>query len=263
MPGKTPREQLGVDLPEPEPIEIPDEQVVEEGPERPEWLPEKFKDESEFVTSYHGLEDELRRRGEEQKEMQAQLGEMASMLEAMNQPQPQPQQNGDLQAQLLVAYENDPLGTMIFLSQQAAAQAVQTFQNQQAPQFQQQQVMAGELMANNAERVLESKYPDWSEYGSKVGDVLERNPYLLSAETLTSMDATTSVLESIYKQVKYDDLAEKLEAMSNDQTQMKRQAQTVSGGAGRPGTPNPDEEKINRIVAAAKNTSYAAFRGGS
>jgi len=44
---------------------------------------------------------------------------------------------------------------------------------------------------------------------------------------------------------------------------MKQQAQSVSGGAGRPGTISENEETINRIIAAAKASSYSAWRGGS
>jgi hypothetical protein len=34
----------------------------------------------------------------------------------------------------------------------------------------------------------------------------------------------------------------------------------VSGGAGRPGEPSEQDQKIDRLINAAKNSSYAAFR---
>src|SRR5215831_16331007 len=206
----------------------------------------------DFVSSYTSLQDELRQRGEAQNQMQEQLDQLSAFVEQQQQQQtyqrqqPQPDQNAYAE-QLWNAYEQDPLGTVVFLAQQAAAQQLQQYQAQQQPQTQQQQIMAGDLMASSAERVLEARYPDWGEYGAKVGDVLEQNPALLSSEALTSVDATTKVLESIYKQVKYDDLASQLESATSDQTKMKLQAQSVSGGAGRPGEVSADEEKINRI----------------
>jgi hypothetical protein len=265
--ANTPKEQIGVDLPEPEPVEA---EVTVEAPEdtRPEWLPEKFKDERDFLSSYNSLEEELRQRGKSQNEMQAQLDQMNSIVESLTasqqqsyQPQQQQQSNVD---QIYAAYEADPVGTMAFLAQQAAQQAAQQvfsqYQQQQMPQWQQQQMMQGELMATNAERVLEARHSDWQEYGSKVGEVLEANPALLSPDVLSSVDRTTEVLEMIYKQVKYDDVASQLEAANGNTSQMKRQAQTVSGGAGRPGEPSEQDEKINRLINAAKNSSYAAFR---
>jgi hypothetical protein len=265
-----PRDQIGVDLPEPTPVETPEVEAPElELPERPEWLPEKFKDVDEYNNSYRSLEEELRQRGVTQNEQAAQIDELRGVVEALQQPQyqqPQYQNQQQLQEQLLTAYEADPIGTMIFLSQQAAQQAaqqaIQGYQQQYQPQQQQQQVMAGELMASQAERVLEARYQDWNEYAPKVGDLLEKNQHLLTPETLTSVEDTARVLEAVYKQVKYDDVVSQLESNGNDQTRMKEQAQTVSGGAGRPGQPTPEEEKISRLIAAAKNTSYAAFRGG-
>jgi hypothetical protein len=264
--ANTPKEQLGVDLPEREPVEAPEVEVEQPAPSRPEWLPEKFETPEAYVESYKSLEEELRQRGKAQNEMQAQLDQMNSIVESLSvqQQQQYPQQNQAQVDQLYAAYEADPVGTMAFLANQAAQQAAQQvfsqYQQQQMPQWQQQQMMQGELMATNAERVLEARHPDWQEYGSKVGEVLERNPALLSPDVLASVDRTTDVLEMIYKQVKYDDVAQQLEAANGSTAQMKRQAQTVSGGAGRPGEPSEQDEKINRLINAAKNSSYAAFR---
>ena len=265
--AKTVKEQLGVELPDPEPLEP--EVTEPEAPEveRPAWLPEKYKDAEAFVEGYHNLEEELRQRGESQNEMQAQLDQLSSMIDqqqSYQQTQQTSQQDPNAYAeQLMNAYEADPHGTIVFLSQQAAADAIQQYQLQTQPQTQQQQEMAGDLMAQSAERVLEARHTDWNEYAAKVGDVLELNPGLLTQESLTSVDRTVNVLEAIYKQVKYDDLATQLEAANGDQTRMKQQAQSVSGGAGRPGTISENEETINRIIAAAKASSYSAWRGGS
>jgi hypothetical protein len=270
MPDKTPREQLGVDLPDREPVEQAEVEVEQPEATRPEGLPEKFGSMDDFVSSYQSLEEELRQRGKNQNEMQAQIDQLMEMQQQQQiYQQPvyqQPQQNQQLAEQLMSAYEVDPIGTMVFLAQQAADERTQqmfaTFQQQYQPQQNQQQMMAGELLASNAERLLESKYPDWNQYAPQVGDFLEKNQHVLEP-ALGSLDQTAKVLEAVYKQIKYDDVVTQLESNGSDQTRMKQQAQTVSGGAGRPGQQNPDDEKIDRIVAAAKNTSYAAFRGGS
>lgn len=265
MATRTPKEQIGVDLPEPD-IAVEAQQEPEEQVEdRPEWLPEKFKDPSEFVTSYKSLEDELRSRGESQKELENRIQNLTTLVEGLGvQDQPQHQDTTQVNEQLLAAYEADPIGTMVFLAGQVADQRYQAAQQQQQPHLQAQQQLQGELIATTAERVLEAKFDDWKEYGPRVGEAIEKNPSLLPADALQSVDRTTSTLEAIYKQVKYDDLVAKIEKgeFSGDNTKMKQQAQTTSGNTGRPGQASETDEKINRLIAAAKNTSYAAFRNG-
>src|SRR5215831_5881007 len=162
--NKSVREQVGVDLPEPEPLEVEAVEEAEpevETPERPAWLPDKYKDEEAFVAAYHGLEEELRQRGEAQNEMQAQLDQLSNLIDQQQQMQMQRGQpdQAAFAEQLMNAYEQDPIGTMVYLAQQAADQRFQQFQAQQQPQTQQAQQMAGELMANSAERILEARYP--------------------------------------------------------------------------------------------------------
>ena len=264
--GRSARDQLGVEIeehiepqmaaassePEPEPVES-----------RPEWLPEKFKDESEFAASYSSLEDELRRRGETEREMRDQLESLTEALTALNAPQQQPQDQSQLTEQLQNAYENDPIGTMVYLAQQVADERYKALQAQQQPQLVQQQQLQGELIASTAERVMETRFEDWSSYAPKVGEMIERNPLLLPNDALTSVDKTTSALESIYKQVKYDDLVRQQAGQISDQSRMKEQAQTLSGGVTRPGAPSEVDEKIAQLVAAAKGNSWAAHRNGA
>jgi len=259
--GRTAKEQLGVELEEPERLEPQPEPEPEEE-ERPGWLPEKFKDPEAFAESYRSLENELRTRDEQHRQEIEGLRELMTGMAAQQPQQTQQDQQG-VNEQLYQAYENDPVGLMVFLAQQAADQRFQAYQQNQQPQFQAQQQLQGELIADNASRLLEAKYPDWREYEAQVGSMIEQNPALLPVEVLSSLDQTTQTLEAIYKQAKYDDLVEKLDAaQAQDNTQMKRQAQSLGGNAGRPPEPSLVDVKMDQLLAAARGSSYSAFRGG-
>jgi hypothetical protein len=81
---------------------------------------------------------------------------------------------------------------------------------------------------------------------------------------LGSLEQTTSALESIYKQAKYDDLVSQLSEaqQASAGSQMKRQAQTASGSGTRPSQPSEVDVKMDQLLAAARGASYSAFRGG-
>jgi hypothetical protein len=260
------KDQLGVDLPEPELPEPAVEEVPEE-PERPEWLPEKFKDEREFAESYRNLETELRTRAESQKDLEARIDQLTNLVEQIpQQANQQPQYGQDqnqVQEQLMASFESDPIGTMVFLANAAADQRFQNFQQQQAPQYQAQQQLQGELIADNASRLLESRYPDWRDYETRVGEMIDANPNLLPEQVLGSLDQTAAAFEAIYKQAKYEDLVAQLaEAQSGQSSeQMKRQAQTATGAGTRPPAPSEVDQKMDQLLAAARGSSYSAFRG--
>jgi len=268
--GKTPREQLGVDLPDPtRPEQIEELQVEEQGPQRPEWLPEKFKDEAEFASSYRSLEDELRRRAEEQNRMSAQLEQLTEMVEESRTQQVQqpPQNEQQLREQLQVAYENDPIGTMAYLAQQYATQTIEQrfaeMQSTNRPALQQQAEQQNQLMAMTVDRALGDKYDDWGKYKDKVASEIERDPALLAQEYLTSPDLTMRQLERIYENVKARDVLEAAQAgnfVTNELRGMKERSQTLSGSGQRPGEKTDDEEHIERLMAAARGMSYSAWR---
>jgi hypothetical protein len=271
--NRSTREQLGVDLPEPQQV-VQEEQPVSDGvvEERPEWLPEKFKTVEDYNSSYTALEDELRRRGEDQRRMESQLSQMQELLEedrAARQQAP-PQQMGsqqELRDQLMASYENDPIGTMAYLAQQYAMQTVDTrlqaLQQQSQPQAVQQLEQQNQLLAITVDRALGDRYDDWGEYKERVAREIEQDPTLLPPESLTSPDVTMRQLSRIYENVKARDVLEQAQNgnfVNHELSQMKRQAQTISGQGARPGEPSADDEHFARLKQAAQGLSYAAWR---
>ena len=95
--------------------------------------------------------------------------------------------------------------------------------------------------------------------------MIEDNPRLLPPEVLTNLDQTTAQLDAIYKQAKYDDLVTQLAEVQtgSNQSQMKRQAQSLTGNAGRPPQPSEVDVKMDQLLAAARGSSWSAFRGGT
>jgi hypothetical protein len=259
------RAQIGVELPD---SETPEPFAARE-PERLEGLPEKFNSLEELVKSYGELETELRTRAEAQKETDARLDSMQSMMEAMQaqpaqQPQYQPATNEEqLREQLNAAYEADPVGLLLYLANAASQNQWQQYAAAQQPELHQSQTMQGELIADNASRLLETRYPDWRDYEQAVGAAIEANPNLLPPEYLTSLDATASALEAVYKQLRHDDLEAQLQDARNgvESSAMKRNAQTMSGTAGRPPEPSDVDVKMAELLAASRGSSYSAFRG--
>jgi hypothetical protein len=265
--ARTVRDQIGVTLEPPEQPPQPQQQPDPE-PDRPEWLPEKFTSPAEFADSYRSLQEELRTRGEAQKGLEREINDLRELIQNFTpqEPQQQPGQQAAYQEQLMSAYEQDPLGTVVFLAGQAAAEQYKQMMSTQQPQLDTQQAMQGEIIAATASRLMEARYPDWSNYEQKVGEAIEANPLLLTDGELTSLDRTAEALDRVYKLVKYDDLVagNGAPAPPGDQSAaMKRQAQTMQGAAGRPGPESETDEKIARLIAAHHRSSWSGLRAGS
>lgn len=265
--AKSAREQLGVDLQEPDKMETADAIGVDEAEvsTRPEWLPEKFKDESEFANSYKNLESELGRRAEDQKRLEGQIRGLSDLVQGL---QPQERQSStsdsDLRAQLQENFENDPIGTMAYLAQQAADQTVEsrlnTLQQQNDPFVRAQVSRDNELLAIAVDNILNKRHPDWDEYKEKVSDEIRNDPTLLSEQVLHSPELTARSLERVYTTIKAQDIVKQHEDGTYQSTRMKQQAQSLSGSMRRPGQQTAEEEQIDAILNAAKGMSYSSFR---
>lgn len=264
------REQLGVEIEEPK----RPEQVEQPAPvdERPEWLPEKFKDPSELASSYKSLEDELRQRSEAQKRLENQVNALTEAIESLSdqpsQPTPGVEDSGDYREQLMAAYENDPLGTIAYLAQQYASQTFdqrfQQIQQENSPAAQAQAEAQNQLLAMSVDRALGETYSDWGQYKERIAEEIQADNTLLPPTALQSPEQTIRALSRVYENVKARELlaqAENGQYVQNQMTQMKRQAQTTTGNTTRPGEPSAEDEKFARLIEAAKGMSYSSWRG--
>lgn len=234
-----------------------------EQPERPDWLPDNFKTPEDLAKSYGELQNEFRQTREQLKAQQAQLEEYLAAQE-----QQQPQQPEVPFDQLEAAYQENPLGTMAWLAQQAAQAALGNAARQQQEQYAPHLETQNHLLAYAAEQMLAQQHDDWDEYKTRVGDMIQQDQGLLPESALSSPEATARALDRVYKIVKAEDVMAQAQNLGQSQAdqlrQQKMQAQTIAGVAGRPDAPSDDEEHFARLMAAA-NKGYAAHRasGGS
>lgn len=267
--AKTVREQLGVDLPDPEENRVqpyagtPTEPEESAQDERPEWLPENFKSAEAFVESYKSLESRLTTEAEERRSLQAQIGELSELVQQQNQYQQtqyQTQYQDEQTAQLYAAYEQDPIGTMAWLAQnaaQAAAQNVAQQFNQRDPATEAAQA---EMFAATLDRDLSATYGDWEQAKTGVAEVLNQMPHLLPENP--TFEQAKYALSTAYNVAKANQLASQ-QQVQNDGRAAKIAAQTMTGATGRQQSPDEGAERFARMQAALRGSSYSAARGGS
>jgi hypothetical protein len=122
------------------------------------------------------------------------------------------------------------------------------------------------LVAEAAERQMEASYNDWKDYAPRVAERIRERADLYPETLFRTPQSTASALEEIYKTIKFDDLSSGATTLQQNQEgdarQMKQDAQTLSGAAGRPEAPNDDEEFFARLQAAHAQ-SYSALRGNA
>jgi hypothetical protein len=238
---------------------------------------EKFKTVEEQARGYAEVEKKMQQQAEAQSRMEAQISQLADLVEqqttvqqqAPQQSWGQPDQN-TLREQLMASFETDPIGTMAWMAQQASQQYVdtrlQTLQQENTPVAHQQIEQQNQLMAMAVDRALGDQYNDWNQYKERVAEEIEKDPSLLPQEMLSTPEATMRQLTRIYENVKARDVLEQAQTgnfVQSELSNMKRQAQTISGSGQRPGEPSSEEEKVARIIAAAKGMSYSAWRDGA
>lgn len=266
--ARSARDQIGVDLPDPTPVEQIQVEQQETEDTRPEWLPEKFDSPQGFVQSYSELERELKQRAEEQKALEQQVERLTEAVQAWNpgEPQQNNQSVDSTREQLLQMHENDPVGTIAFLAQQAADQriqaALQQLEQSRAPQDQQSQQLQNQMLAHTVDSNMQNRHDDWETYKPKVQQLIEQDQWLLPEQVLNlGVEATTNALERVYAMAKSQDVLAAVERGDYDAVRDKRMAQTLSGNGGRGGEVDVTGEKMAQLQAAVKGISYSALRG--
>lgn len=275
---KTQKEQLGVDDNDPDPgpqiqavsTEVEEEPVVEAPvDERPAWLPEKFKSEEDFAKSYGALEEELRQRGNREREMAGRMEQLEALaMEAQRQPQAQADDPMAVYAdELALARENGDARREAelhaWLVQQTIGQAFQG--NQQRMQAEQAPFMQAqhEMLAVQAKTEMTRRYDDWQEKEDRIAQLLESDPDLLPDSALASYQGTVNALERAYKLVEVEDLRAQMETMREqgvtaaDVSRAKKlSTQTLSGSSGRPGEPSEADRHLAEMQGALRGSSW-------
>lgn len=221
-----------------------------EAPERPAWLPENFESPEALAASYKEAQAAITRESQRAAEAERRAAE----LEAMAQQAPQVSSD-DYEQQLQDAFEANPVATMAWLAQQAAADAIA----KAAPKNTGNQ---HEIVAYAADQALSAQYDDWNDYKSKVAQAIQADPRLLQVDDSTPLSEVQRGLERVYKFVKAEDVlaqtGQQSEQAAEAMRQAKNQAQTAGGGSGRPPVASDDEAHFNSLLEAAKGLGYAS-----
>jgi|SRR5215831_29068 len=178
--------QTGVDLPDPEPLAPPED-------DRPDWLPQKFRDERAFVDSYTEMERKLEGLVRDKEEAEAYAQAMAEQLEYQEQnPQqqqyyPQDVENNPLVTQWEQALEMGDARTQLALAAYVASQiadqkiaaASQPTDQSSAAEHAQAGVFA-RVVDQDVQAAYEEKYNEpWGDMRGRVGDFLAENTHWL------------------------------------------------------------------------------------
>lgn len=222
---------------------------------RPAWLPENFKEPEALVESYKEAQrkiTELTGQVKTRDENLQSFSERLEQIEAETSRQSQQTQQYDFQAAYDRAYEEGDTRAIIALNAQLAqAAAEQAFQKLQ-PQQPASNDSNSEIVAKLAEAEVRARYGDWDDYREKIADTIKAQPWLLPDEALSSPRRLEAAFDNVYRIVKFDDqgTAGQGNQAAELQRQMKLQAQSAVGAAGRPGSPDSDKEAWERIKAA-------------
>jgi flagellar biosynthesis/type III secretory pathway chaperone len=265
--GKTAKEQIGVELPEPtEPqsVELP----APDEPERPDFLLDKFKSIEDQARGYAEAERRIQESAEAQKRLEAQIGQLTELVQGMQEPESQPQQQGvdpAFMARLNESFEANPIETIAYLAQQYAQAEVnnrlQSMQAENDPALRAQQNRDNQLLAMFVDQRLSETLDDWGEYRDRVGEAIVQDESLIPEAVLNDPEATMNAIRRVYQVVKAQDILEAQQNGSFVSTEMKRQAQTMTGSGVRGPEANPTDEKMDALQQAVKGMSYSAFRG--
>jgi len=247
--------------------DVVDPDEGQDNPERPEWLPANFDSAEALAQSYKELQGRFTQESQARSALEDNYAELAGSFEELKAAltaQPAQQQNPYDQSSYLaeqLGVEPEYINAAALIAQNAAQLAVQQATQNLQPQQKQQFEAARDIAVELASNALQAKYPDWDEKVDTIRDILEKNPNLVSDEDILSPARLAGRFESVYKQVKYDEL---MNGSTNDsgqvdfaalQAKMKLNGQTATGASGRP-DPVTDEKAAWDAIKNAKPTNY-------
>lgn len=263
--AKSQAEQVGVpEDPDLKPL-VPT--AADPEPERPGWLPDKFKTPEAMADAYAHAERELSSTKEEVARFRDQLDQIAEQQaqwqqQQTAQPQYDPSADPIINA-LAAAYENGDIHQFAVLnaaitSQVAAEAAKQAVQAAQPPARDDND----RVFALLTEQQLEARYGGaWDAVKADVANYVQKNPHVIpdTRDPVVAADAFAAVTDLImYRRAQNDQTAAAQPPAHNDVLsqlrQQKLQAQSLTGGGVR-GTPagSPRDDLLERMKT---NRSY-------
>lgn len=234
---------------------MPEDPQSADNPERPEWLPEKFKDPADLAKSYQEAERRITELAQQKAAADETIQTFASQFEEMqarqNQPQADPTQVNNQWQEM---YDNDPFGTMVLLNRQLAQENAEALRQDIQNLSKTQQQTVQETIGANAERTMQDRFSDWDEVKPEVVEELGKNP-LFSDESPVwrTLAGTSAALEQAYQNVK--SRSQSADDQLPSARDMKLNAQGLQGSGGRPAAEDDAQAAWDRI----KNANVGSY----
>ncbi len=235
-------------------------------PEVPEWVPEKFrKDPAKFAEAHRHLEDQLRQRAENERQLEQRLAELEEQAQRTS-------SDGDTmfgipRDRIEAAYEENPLETMLWLAEQTNAVSTQRAVGERARADEPGDHLQNELFAKTVDDMMAAEYEDWNDVKPLVGERLAEDPTLMPETAFGSLNQVKRHMSMIYKDIKFDELRNEQQDLRNRGLQQKdldrarkQEAQTLTGATGRAPEPTEAEKELAEMRAALAGTSYSLHR---
>lgn len=221
-------------------------------PDRPEWLPERFKNPEDLVRSW---EESTRKISDQGQELSSLREEFDSLAEQFNVPQQQQQFYGQqqpdpMQHPLIAAYsqamEAGDYGNAALLQ----AELNRQYAEANAPKVQEPEPDLGPVAAL-AEMQLRQRYgQEYDQFAQRASEILTLYPHLVPNGSLDGVMAGTETALRLAKEEALSQQAKSLAQQQAEQEQARQRklaAQTATGAGGRPQTADEQSDLWNRI----------------
>ena len=225
---------------------------------RPEGLPDNFKDVQALASSYQELQRKLTEEAQNRSAIEQNYSDLAAQFTEYQTAQPDP---NDVRSQIESMWENDPLAAVAYLVQQGVQQGLKQTEKRSEEILNPALQTQYQIIAAHADQAMSNAHEDWQgQYSEKVADAIREKPWLLPEQALNSPQATTQVLESLYKMVKADDIISgntQAVAQSEQDRQRKLAAQSAQGSGGRQPTADEQQAEWERVKQADSKPYWA------
>lgn len=230
------------------------EAELQQEPQRPDWLPDKFKSPEAFVESYTNLEREFTTRNQrigELEETVEQLMEQQQQQYAQQQPAADPTGHPLVAAYARAMEDGDYANAALIQAQ--IAMEVQAAQQAQQPQPEEDLGPVTEM----AEMAMRRKWGDnYDALEAAATEILQANPHIVPDGTLAGvkqgLDTALRLAHAEQLAQEHQTLAEQ-QAKAEEGRQRKLAAQTASGSGPRPAPPDEQKAAWEQIVKAGGN----------
>lgn len=236
-----------------------------DNPERPSWLPENFKDEEAFATSYKELQRKLTEESTARSALEQNYGELTAQVERIQSQQTQQSQVGAADPYIAAyetAMENGDYKTALGIQTQLAQMAAQATVQSALPQVQQQYQTVEDATSNQiaayAAFQLESQYGEAfmnEDTRRAMGELIAKSPHLIPEEAKFNVDVARQSLDNVFKLATFGKNTA-AQTSSSATAEMKTLAQTASGAGGRAVSPDEAKAEWDAIKAANPTTYY-------